>query len=241
MDPVLHLGLFQIHWYGVTLAAAILAAFFVIRRHAWKFGISVADIDDFSFWAVVVGLVGARLYYVIFSYDYFSQNLGEIYKIWHGGQSIYGAILAGLIVLYVYSRKKAYGFWQLFDAVALGLPLGQAIGRFGNFFNQEAYGAVTSLPWKMYVDANQQFHHPAFLYEAIWNIIIFFILFRLLGKVKSGALALSYVALYSLGRFFIEGTRVDSFFLLGFRVDQVVAFLLIVTFGWLIFLRQKAH
>lgn len=247
INPSFFIGFFEIRWYGVILAGAILAGYFVTRKNSWRFGISVADIDDFSFWAVIVGIIGARLYYVIFNYDYFSQNLSEIYKIWHGGLSIYGALIFGMIFAYFYVRRKAYSFWQLFDLVALGLPLSQAIGRLGNFVNQEAFGIPTNLPWKMYVAPrfrpqqfiHAQFFHPTFLYEAIWDVIVFLILYRLLGKAKSGIIGWSYLFLYSLGRFFIEGLRLDSFFVYGFRVDQVVALVLIILAGSVIFLKQK--
>ncbi|MEJ0020959.1 MAG: prolipoprotein diacylglyceryl transferase [Candidatus Doudnabacteria bacterium] len=247
IDPILHLGVLGIHWYGIILAAAILVAYFLCRRNSWKFGISAADIDDFAFWAVILGIVGARLYYVVFNYSYFFQNPSEIYKIWHGGQSIYGAVLAGLVFAYFYSRRKAFSFYQLFDVVALSLPLAQAIGRFGNFVNQEAFGVPTDLPWKMYVQPRfrpveysaSNFFHPAFLYEAIVDVIVFLILRRLVGKVKSGVIGWSYLLLYSIGRFFIEGIRLDSFFVLGFRVDQVIAAILIIVSGAIIFSKQS--
>src|SRR6185436_1356761 len=166
INPVISLGSFQIRWYGLILAAAILVSYAIARKNSWKFGISQSNVDDYAFWAVIVGVIGARVYYVLFSLDYFSANVNEIYKIWHGGLSIYGAILADLVLTYLYARKKAYTLWQLFDLIALSLPVGQAIGRIGNFVNTEAYGSVTNLPWKMYVAADGQFHHPAFLYES---------------------------------------------------------------------------
>ena len=239
INPILYVGPLQIHWYGIILAGSILAAFCLARRNSWRFGISPADIDDYSFWLVLVGILGARLYYVIFSFDFFSQDWSEIYKIWHGGLSVYGSILAGLLFSYFYTRNKAYGFLQLVDLIALSLPLGQAIGRLGNFINQEAYGSVTNLPWKMYVALDGQFHHPAFLYEMILDLIVFVVLSRLIGKVKSGIIFFSYLLIYSFGRFFIEAIRVDSFFVNGFRVDQIVALILFVISGVFIFWKQK--
>lgn len=239
INPIFSLGIFVIRWYGLILAVAILTGYFLARKNSWKFGISAADVDDYSFWAVIVGIVGARVYYVIFSYDYFLQNLSEIYKIWHGGLSIYGSLIAGLIFSYFYARKKAYSFTQLFDLIALSLPLAQAIGRFGNFMNQEAYGTVTNLPWKMYVSFDRQYHHPAFLYEALWDLAVFAILWKLSGKFKNGIVGWSYVLLYSLGRFFIEAIRVDSFILGGFRVDQVMAVMLIIISGSVILRKQS--
>ncbi len=239
INPTIDLGKFEIRWYGLIMAVAILCSYLVGRKHAWRFGISKEAWDEYCFWLVIVGVLGARFYSVIFSLDYYNKYPNEIYQIWHGGLAIYGGVIAGLIFTYFYARRKAFTFFHLFDLVALSLPLGQAIGRFGNFINQEAYGNVTDLPWKMYVEADKKFHHPAFLYEAILSVIIFVILYKLLGRVKSGIIGLAYLLLYSLGRFFIEGIRMDSFWVGNFRVDQIIAFVLVVVCGFLI-LRKSA-
>jgi phosphatidylglycerol:prolipoprotein diacylglycerol transferase len=248
INPVLQIGPIALRWYGLILAASILVGFFIARNNSWKFGISKSDLDDYAFWLVLLGVIGARIYYVIFNYNYFAQYPDEIYQIWQGGLSVYGSILAGLIFTFFYTRKKAYTFWQLFDLIALSLPLAQALGRFGNFVNQEAFGTPTNLPWKMFVSVrsrppqfiNFDYFHPAFLYEAILNVTIFFILYKILGKVKTGVLGLCYLLFYSLGRFFIEAIRLDSFFIYGFRVDQVVAFLVVLISGALILRKQFA-
>lgn len=247
INPMITLGFFQIRWYGLILALSIFLAYFLVRKNSWKFGINKTDIDDYAFWVVICGILGARIYYVLFNYGYYAQNLSEIYKIWHGGMSIYGAILAGIIFSWIYVRGKAYTFFQLFDLVALSLPLAQAVGRLGNFVNQEAFGSPTDLPWKMYVAPkfrptgfeSSSFFHPTFLYEIILNVIVFLILRKLFGKVKSGIIGWSYLLLYSFGRFFIEAIRLDSFFLAGFRVDQVVAVVLFIIAGTVILLKQK--
>ncbi|MEO8065752.1 MAG: prolipoprotein diacylglyceryl transferase [Candidatus Doudnabacteria bacterium] len=248
LNPILSAGPIQIRWYGLIMASSILAAYFLTRKNSWRFGISKTDIDDFAFWAVIAGIIGARVYYVIFNYSsYFSHNPSEIYKIWHGGLSIYGGILSGLVFGYFYSRKKAFSFYQLFDLIALSLPLAQAVGRFGNFVNQEAFGIPTNLPWKLYIApkyrpveySSSNFFHPAFLYEALLDIAVFLILSRLAGKAKSGIIGWSYLLLYSLGRFFIEAIRLDSFFVSGFRVDQVVAAVLFLISGAIIFAKQS--
>ena len=247
ISSVWNIGSLQIHWYGLVMALAILICYFVARKKAWKFGIEVSAFDDFVFWLIIVGILGARLYYVLFSFSYFSRNPSEIYKIWHGGLSIYGAVLAGLIFCYFYTRKKAYSFLQLTDLLALVLPLGQAIGRIGNFINQEAFGLPTNLPWKMYVApqyrpieySSYNYFHPTFLYEMIVDLIVFFVLMRLSKKNQRGLVTYSYLFLYSLGRFFIEGIRLDSFFIAGFRVDQVLALILLIISGFLM-LRQRS-
>lgn len=228
VTPTIDLGPLSIRWYGLMMAAAILTGYFVARKYSWRFGIDPKEVDNLAFWLVIAGLLGARLYYVAFAFDYFKANPSEIYKLWHGGMSIFGALIAGLIFLIFYSKSKAYTKFQVLDLVALCLPLSQAVGRFGNFFNQEAYGSATNLPWKMYIAVSGQYHHPTFLYEAILNLTVFFFLTRLVGKVKSGTIALAYLILYSLIRFFIEPMRQDSVFISGFRVDQVTAFVLIV-------------
>ena len=115
IEPAINLGLFQLRWYGLILAAAILASYLVIRKNSWRFGISLEDADDYAFWVVIAGVLGARIYYVLFSFSYFSQNIGEIYKIWHGGLSIYGGLIAGILFTYFFARKKAYSFWQIFE------------------------------------------------------------------------------------------------------------------------------
>jgi len=246
ISPSISLGSFELRWYGVIMGLAILTAYLISRKYAWRFGISQTDIDDFTFWAVIFGIIGARAYYVLFNIEYFSRDWIEVVKIWNGGLSIYGGLVLGLIFAYFYTRKKAYSFSQLFDVVALGLPLGQAVGRLGNFFNQEAFGGPTNLPWKMFVEpqyrpvmySQNNYFHPAFAYEAIINLVIFFILQKLLGKGRSGTIGWAYLGLYSLGRFFVEAIRVDSFFVNGIRVDQVVAALVLLLSG-IMLLRKK--
>ena len=247
INPIIDLGFLQFRWYGLIMALAILVGFFLARTYSWRFGISKQAVDDYSFWLIILSFIGARIYYVIFNYGLFENNLTEIYKVWHGGLSIYGAIITGILFTFFYSRNKAHTFYQLFDLVALSLPLAQAVGRFGNFMNQEAFGTPTNLPWKMYVDPqfrpikylSYNFFHPAFLYEAIIDVIVFLILRKLVGKVKSGVIGLTYLALYSLGRFFVEGMRIDSSFIYGFRIDQIVAFLMVGFAGYMIILKQK--
>lgn len=215
------------------MAAAVLLAYFLARKYSWRYGIVNKDIDDYAFWVTLVGILGARAYYVIFSSEYYGAHLNEIPKIWMGGLSIYGALIAGLIFTFLYTRNKAYGFWHLTDLVALSLPLSQALGRMGNFINQEAYGTETNLPWKIYIPSEHSYHHPTFMYEAIGDVIVFLILLRMRGKT-SGNLTLTYLLLYSIIRFLIESLRLDSQYLLNYRVDQITAIILIVISGTLL-------
>lgn len=249
ISPQINFGHFAIRLYGITIALAVFVGYLVARRHAWRFGVSSEGVDDVAFWITIVSILGARIYYVAFNWQLFSGNISEVYKIWHGGISIYGALIAGLIFLIVYARFKTYSIYQLSDLAALALPLAQAVGRFGNFFNQEAYGTPTNLPWKMYIEPinrtvaykDYSFFHPAFLYEAILNVIIYFVLTKVfLGKVKPGMLAFCYLGLYSVGRFFIEGIRLDSSYIHGIRVDQITAVVGVLASGvMLIFLYRK--
>jgi phosphatidylglycerol:prolipoprotein diacylglycerol transferase len=236
------IGKFSIKLYGIILALSILVGYAVARKFSWKFGINEKEVDDIAFWITIAGLLGARIYYIIFNWQYFSSDLAETYKIWHGGLSIYGSLIAGIVFIVFYSRKKAYSFYQLLDLAAISIPLSQALGRFGNFFNQEAFGLPTNLPWKMYVEEinrplqyrSESFFHPAFLYEALWNLIVFFILYKVMGRIKPGVLAFLYLGLYSLGRFFIEGIRLDSLYIFGLKADQLVAVLGLLVAGIMI-------
>jgi phosphatidylglycerol:prolipoprotein diacylglycerol transferase len=231
LSPTFHIGNFQFRYYGLIMGLAILSAYLVGRLNAWRFGLGEKEIDRFAFYAIIVAVISARLYFVVFEWDYYSQHLDEIWQIWLGGLSIFGALLGGLLFTYFYSRKKAYSIWQLLDLTAVVLPLGQVIGRFGNFFNYEAYGRATQLPWKMYVPEQYryselmttQFYHPTFMYEVIANLIIFVALYSLRGKLKSGNLALIYLAAYGLLRFFIEPLRLDAQLFGVLRVNQIMA------------------
>jgi phosphatidylglycerol---prolipoprotein diacylglyceryl transferase len=219
----LALGLFSIRWYGLIMAASVLVGLVIARKFAHLFGIEKKELPDFIFWLVIVSGIGARLFFVIMEFSYFAGNPGEIFKIWNGGISIYGAIISAFLFTYFYSRNKTYFSWQLLDLVALSFPLAQALGRFGNFFNQEAYGSETNLPWKMFVSETGLYHHPTFLYEAIWNVLVFIGIYNMLGRFKGGVVMFGYLGLYSIGRFFIEALRVDTVFWGSFPINQTVA------------------
>jgi phosphatidylglycerol:prolipoprotein diacylglycerol transferase len=236
IPAVIDLGIYQLRLYGVIIAGAILTGFLLARKNSWKFGLSIEEIDKLAFWLVIFALLGARIYYVLFEWNYYQDNLEEIFKIWHGGLSIYGGIIAGLSYLYIASKKKAYSFFQITDLIALVLPLGQMIGRFANFVNQEAFGKPTSLPWGLYIEPpkrpyeyySQEYFHPTFLYEVAWNLLVFFILNKYVSKSTRGYLTFIYLALYSFGRFFIEWVRLDSSYVYGFKVDMIISAIIFV-------------
>jgi len=166
------------------MVLGILAGFFVARFFAPRFNISKSDIENAFVWIVMLGFIGARIYSVVFSWEYYSGSLIDIFKVWKGGLGIHGAVIGGIIGALVYAKIKKINYRDILSVFILGLPLGQAIGRLGNFFNQEAFGIPTDLPWKMYVAPfyrpieflNSQFFHPTFLYESLWNLVVFAVL-----------------------------------------------------------------
>lgn len=222
LDPVaFRLGPLQVHWYGIILGLATLVGLWLAIREGRKHGL-VSDVFlDMLIWVLPAAIVGARLYYVIFRWDYFSQHPGEIVAVWHGGIAIHGALIGAITAGYFYTRKKGIPFLQMVDIVAPSILIGQAIGRWGNFMNQEAHGGEVArsfleglhLPdWlidQMYI--NGAYYHPTFLYESLWNLIGVGLLIALRRwNPRRGEVFFSYLIWYSLGRFFIEGLRTDS-------------------------------
>jgi len=243
VSPDFYFGPVRLHWYGVLMAAAILASFTIARRGASAFGLRAETVEAVLPWLVLGGLIGGRLYYVGFYWEYFSTHPGEILAFWRGGLAIYGAMAGGALSLLLFAKKRRLPGFLFFDLAALALPLGQAIGRFGNFFNSEAFGSPTNLPWKMFVSEwarpvqylTTNFFHPTFLYETMWDFAVFLILLYLSRRtLRAGALIGSFLILYPLGRFFIEGLRVDSFFAGGVRVDQVTSLLFMLAGAFII-------
>ncbi len=231
-DPILvEIGSLKIRWYGVLIALAILIGTFLALKEIRK-----KDIDEDKFMNVLlvsipIAFISARLYYVLFNWDYYSLNLSEIPAVWHGGLAIHGGIIGSFVSAWVMLRYYKISFWQVADAVSPSLILGQAIGRWGNYFNQEAYGYEVSpehIPWAMWIDG--AYRHPTFLYESLWNIFIFLLLLLLREKLKlkDGMLLSIYLGGYSIGRFFIEGFRTDSLMLGSLRIAQVSSLFFIV-------------
>ena len=213
----------DIFWYGIIICAGFILAALYVNARVKEFGITSDNLIDCMIICVPVGIICARIYYVIFEWDYYSQHPSEIIAIWNGGIAIYGAVIGVLIGLLVYSRVKKLSFATLCDLAALGLLIGQCIGRWGNFVNGEAHGGETSLPWGMSIDGAAPVH-PTFLYESLWNLIGFVALHFYSKKRKfKGELALLYVAWYGLGRAWIEGLRTDSLYIGSIRVSQALA------------------
>ncbi|MDR3207113.1 MAG: prolipoprotein diacylglyceryl transferase [Oscillospiraceae bacterium] len=230
----------DIYWYGILIALAFLLAAFYVMKRAPQAGIASDNIIDTLFCAVPSAIIFARLYYVLFNLSEFqvsadNPNPAKIYEIWKGGIAIYGAIIGGVLAAWIFCRIRKVRFSAMMDVVSLGLLIGQAIGRWGNFFNREAFGAVTDVPWRMEVFVSsingQVFEqrmavHPTFLYEFLWCLAGFLLLHFFFKKRRfNGQIALMYVAWYGLGRSFIEGLRADSLFVgaTNLRVSQLLA------------------
>lgn len=224
LDPIAFtLGPLSVHWYGLILGLGALGGLLLAIWRGKRFGLQ----SDFFVDVLLVGfpaaLIGARAYYVAFKWDDYKDNLLEIFAIWNGGIAIYGAIIGAVIGVYILMKVKGYNFWRIADICAPALLLGQAIGRWGNFVNQEAYGGPVEesflrntlhLPDFIVnqMNVNGTFHHPTFLYESLWSLIGVLLLIGLsqLPKVRKGEVFVSYLIWYSIGRFFIEGLRTDS-------------------------------
>src|SRR3954454_1875032 len=253
IDPVaIAFGPLQVHWYGVIIGLAIILALYIAVRETDKRGLDKDVFMDLMLWAIPIAILSARLYYVIFEWNYYSQNPGEIIAIWNGGLAIHGALIGGVITAIVFTKKRQVSFWQLVDIAAPSIILGQAIGRWGNFINQEAHGGEVTRAFlenlqlpefiinQMYI--NGAYYHPTFLYESIWNIVGF-ILLILLRRVnlRRGELFLSYVIWYSVGRFFIEGLRTDSLMIGGLRMAQTISVVLILGAVLILIYRRKKN
>ena len=230
----------DVMWYGVIISTGVLIGVVLALREAKRTGFKEDNLLDFLLYAIPIGILGARAYYVIFSWDYYSQNLSQIINIRNGGLAIHGAVIAGVITGIIFCKIRKINFLELIDLVIPSLILGQAIGRWGNYVKQEAYGGPTDLPWGIMV--NGQKVHPTFLYESIINILIFIFLlwFRKNKKASDGQIFGLYLILYSSGRFFIEGLRTDSLMFMGMRVAQLVSIsAIIIGAGLLLYVKNK--
>ena len=237
------IGFLQIRYYSLTMVSALVAAYLIAWQRAKRAGLAEKVFEDLVFWAVLVGFICARVYYVIFYWSYYAGNYSEIYKVWHGGLAIYGGLIGGMVTIYFFARHNKLNFFKITDILALALPLAQAIGRLGNFFNYEAFGKPTNLPWKIFIPwsfrpenyKQYSYFQPTFAYEMLWNILVFIGLWLVEKycprfKAKVGSITGLYLILYSIGRFFIEGMRLDSAYLGHFplAVDQIVALFMIL-------------
>lgn len=222
---------FKVHWYGIIIALGFaLAVLYCIKIKDYA-NVSSDNILDIAIYGAPAGIICARLYYVIFSFSEYKDNLWDIFKIWNGGIAIYGAVIGAVISAYIYCRVKKLNIAKVFDVCIMGVLIGQIIGRWGNFVNGEAHGGETDFILRMglFENGKEIFVHPTFLYESLWNVGVFLVLRRVMKKRRfDGEVFFSYLCLYSLGRFWIEGMRTDSLYLAGMRISQMLAALLVV-------------
>ena len=240
IDPVaIQLGPLSIRWYGIIIASGILIGYLMAQSTAKKVGIKEETLIDLIIWCVVMAIICARIYYVAFEWEYYSQHLAEIPLIMNGGIAIHGGLIGAFLTGAILCRVKNLSFFQMVDIVAPGIILAQAIGRWGNFINQEAHGGPVSRSFlenihipdfiinQMQVDG--VFYQPTFLYESIWNIIGFIILLLIRPHLKIGETFFAYLIYYSIGRYFIEGLRTDSLMLTEYlRIAQVISIVIII-------------
>ncbi len=237
--PILfEIGPIAIRWYGFLIASAVLIGVILSQYLAKRRHVNPDLLGDLAIWMVLAAIPCARIYYVLFQWQEYAQRPGDILAIWKGGIAIHGAILGGTLAAIAFARLNKTSVWQLVDLVVPSLALGQAIGRWGNFFNSEAFGRPTNLPWKVFIPLsnrppqylNYEYFHPTFLYESLWNLLVFGLLLSLFfwglrhrERLKVGTLALVYFVAYSSGRLWIEGLRTDSLMLGPLRIAQVVS------------------
>jgi len=275
-SQLINLGFISIKWYGLLIAISVLLGLNLSKKLARSRGIDPNFISEILPSLVLSSIIGARVYYVIFEYQQFSGdkffttikilniylNIPSFLAIWEGGIAIHGALLGGFLSIYLFCKSKKIPLKIFLDLLMPSVILGQSIGRWGNFFNNEAFGIPTNLPWKLfiplsnrpYIFANSQYFHPTFLYESLWNLIIFTILIYIFNKqskdnsITPGLITSLYLVTYSFGRFWIEGLRIDSLCLGGFppycegglRVAQFISiFLFSSGLVWLYFLKFK--
>jgi len=228
------LGPLTVRWYGILFATAIVLGLWLAHRRARSEGLPADDITRVAQWSVLAGLVGARLYEVAFNWDYYGRFPAKIIAVWEGGLAIHGGLIAGSLVGAGLAAWWRVPILRSLDIAAPSLAIAQAIGRWGNFFNEEAFGRPTDLPWKVFISPPHRppgyldaaYFHPTFLYESLWDLAIFAALIGWLRPrcgTRPGALFFCYIGLYSVGRFVIEGVRLDSFWLGGFRVAQLAS------------------
>ncbi|OYD08129.1 prolipoprotein diacylglyceryl transferase [Paludifilum halophilum] len=222
IDPVaISLGPLQIHWYGIIMGSAALIGLWIAILEGKRHGLDSELFLDMMIWVIPAAILGARLYYVFFEWDYYLQNPGDIVAVWKGGLAIHGGLIGALVAGAIFMKKREVPFLQMADIVAPSIILGQAIGRWGNFINQEAHGGEVSrqfleglhLPDWLIEGMNIQgmYYHPTFLYESVWNLTGFLLLLGMRKwNPRRGEIFFTYLIWYSLGRFFIEGLRTDS-------------------------------
>ncbi|WP_339254176.1 prolipoprotein diacylglyceryl transferase [Sporosarcina sp. FSL W8-0480] len=243
------LGPISVRWYGILITTGIILAFFVVQKEMVKRGMHPDFLTDLLIWAVPISIISARIYYVIFSWDSYRGNPADMFKIWEGGIAIHGALIGAFLTTYFFTKKRGISFWKVVDIAVPGILIGQIIGRWGNFINQEAHGgpvseqflANTWIPeWIMnQMTIEGVTYHPTFLYESLWNVVgLIIVLIIRRVRLKRGEIFFFYLIWYSIGRFFIEGMRTDSLYGGDLRAAQIVSILAIL-FGLTMFVYRR--
>ncbi len=247
----LELGPLTIYWYGVLIGLGVILGYIVATRETVKRGLPKDTFADLLLYALPIAILSARLYYVIFRWEDYVDNPIKVFFIWEGGLAIHGGVIGGVATAIVFCKKRNLPIWKILDITAPSLLIGQAIGRWGNFMNQEVYGTEVSRQFleglmlprfiidQMYI--NGTYYHPTFLYESLWNLLGLAVLLYLRRvNLRQGEIFLSYLIWYSVGRFFIEGMRLDNLLVGGMRTAQIVSIVLIVGAVVLWIYRRKA-
>ncbi|HFU4378124.1 TPA: prolipoprotein diacylglyceryl transferase [Streptococcus suis] len=249
MDPIaIRLGPLEIRWYAICILLGLVVGVYLATKEAPRKKILQDDILDFILLAFPLSIIGARVYYVAFSWSEYKDNLLSVFAIWNGGIAIYGGLITGAIVLYFFTRHRFINTLDFLDVVAPSVMIAQAIGRWGNFFNQEAYGkAVDSLNYlpsfirdQMYIDG--AYRQPTFLFESLWNLLGFgliCVLRRRPNLLKQGEITAFYLIWYGFGRLLIEGLRTDSLMFLGIRISQWLSGILILVGISMVVVRRR--
>ena len=236
----IEIGGFTIKFYALCILTGIILAFITGIRESKKFGMNPDDIFNGAVWGVILGIIGARIYYVIFEWNTYRNSPGEIFAIWNGGLAIHGGIIVAFVYALLYCRKKKMNILAVLDFVAIGLLIGQICGRWGNFFNQEAHGGETTLEFlhslpipefivkQMCIDGT--YYHPTFLYESLWNFVCLAVvlILRRTRTIRLGDITGIYLIWYGIGRFWIEGMRTDSLMVGNIKQNQLISIVLIV-------------
>ena len=244
-DPIaIHIG-HGIYWYGIILALGLLAGLYLCMKQSKRFGLTEDNVLDMILWATPLCIIGSRIYYVVFYLDLYrnadgSLDWGRMLAVWDGGIAMYGTVIVGILVAFIYCKVKKIKFTAMLDLCVMGLLIGQSIGRWGNFMNREAFGTETTLPWRMqlWVSQNQTIEvHPTFLYESLWNLVGLLLVLFIVSRARrfDGENTCFYFLWYGLGRSWIEGLRTDSLYLFNWtffgqpiRVSQALSIVLVV-------------
>lgn len=234
----------NVYWYGIIIVSAMVIALLLCKRDDGKYGIRFATILDLAIYIIPISIICARIYYVVFNFSLYENNLVKILDFRTGGLAIYGGIIGAVLTIYVYCKAKKICFADILDYLAPFLALGQSIGRWGNFVNIEAYGTETKLPWRMGIWENGIYKevHPTFLYESISTFLIFILLYLIRKNRKyRGQITYLYLTLYGAVRMLVEELRIDSLMYQNMRVSQILSMLLFVVFGGILIYKEVSN